>query len=249
MPSELFGAVSQPAPQARTRSRTVVTISVAAHAAVLTGVLFFSVSSDGLLPAPRQVLAYALPEFMRVDIELPVEPRPAPTPASSPGHTDAARPTLEPDENVAPVVAPPIISAETGAETAPPRPNRSGLDRVESGTALEDGLRVGRIERPAAPPVVQTPVRLHSGIRSPVKVVHVDPAYPPMAQRARVEGVVILEAVIGTSGRVESVEVLRSIPLLDQSAVSAVRQWQYRPAMLNDEAVPVIVTVTVHFKL
>ena len=80
-------------------------------------------------------------------------------------------------------------------------------------------------------------------------MVHVDPAYPPMAQRARVEGVVILEAVIGTSGRVESVEVLRSIPLLDQSAVSAVRQWQYRPAMLNDEAVPVIVTVTVHFKL
>jgi TonB family protein len=63
---------------------------------------------------------------------------------------------------------------------------------------------------------------------------------PPSAQSARVQGVVILEAIIGVDGRVEQVRVLRSIPLLDASAIEAVRQWQYTPTLLNGVPVPVI---------
>ena len=62
-------------------------------------------------------------------------------------------------------------------------------------------------------------------------------------------GVVILEAVIGVDGRVADAKVLRSIPLLDQAAVDAVRQWVYTPTLLNGVPVPVIMTVTVNFTL
>jgi protein TonB len=70
-----------------------------------------------------------------------------------------------------------------------------------------------------------------------------------MAQSARVQGVVMLEATIGVEGRVQDVRVLRSIPLLDQAAIDAVKQWQYTPTTLNGVPVPVVMTVTVTFAL
>ena len=60
---------------------------------------------------------------------------------------------------------------------------------------------------------------------------------------------VILETVIDANGGVESVRVLRSVSLLDQAAVDAVKQWRFTPAMLNGQAVPVVMTVTVNFTL
>ena len=73
--------------------------------------------------------------------------------------------------------------------------------------------------------------------------------YPTVAQAARVQGVVILEAVIGPDGKVADVKVLRSVPLLDDAAISAVRQWEYTPTLLNGVPVPVIMTVTVNFTM
>jgi len=64
-----------------------------------------------------------------------------------------------------------------------------------------------------------------------------------------VQGVVILEAVVGRDGRVEDVKVLRSIPLLDAAAVDAVRQWQYSPLLLNGKPERFIVTVTLSFNV
>ena len=84
---------------------------------------------------------------------------------------------------------------------------------------------------------------------APVKKVDAAPVYPAIAQSARVEGVVILEAVIDVQGRVESARILRSIPLLDQAALDAVRQWRFTAARLNGDAVPVVMTVTVNFTL
>lgn len=86
-------------------------------------------------------------------------------------------------------------------------------------------------------------------MQAPLKVGNVDPRYPTVAQIAHVEGTVILEAIIDTSGTVTSLRVLRSIPLLDQAALDAVRQWRFTPARLNDRVVPVIMTVTISFTL
>ncbi len=92
-------------------------------------------------------------------------------------------------------------------------------------------------------------IRVGGGVRPPTQVNKVAPVYPAIAQSARVQGIVILEATIGVDGKVIDAHVLRSIPLLDQAAIDAVRQWEYMPTMLNGAPVPVIMTVTVTFTL
>jgi protein TonB len=82
-----------------------------------------------------------------------------------------------------------------------------------------------------------------------MRVVSVNPIYPEAATAARIQGVVIIEAVIGEDGRVRDARILRSIPALDQAALDAVRQWEYTPTLLNGAPVPVIMTVTVQFTL
>jgi TonB family protein len=93
------------------------------------------------------------------------------------------------------------------------------------------------------------PVRIGGNIPPPTKTKDVRPVYPPLAQQARVSGVVILEATIGEDGKVRDVVVKRSIPLLDEAALDAVRQWEYAPTLVNGAAAPVIMTVTVNFAL
>jgi protein TonB len=92
-------------------------------------------------------------------------------------------------------------------------------------------------------------MRVGGNIQPPQKIKHVNPQYPPVAQSARVQGVVIIETTIGANGEVSDARVLRSIPLLDQAALDAVRQWQFAPTLLNGVPVPVIMTVTVQFSL
>ena len=92
-------------------------------------------------------------------------------------------------------------------------------------------------------------MRVGGNIKPPTKVKDVRPTYPPIAQSARVQGVVIIEATIGPNGAVQEAKVLRSIPLLDAAALDAVRQWQFTPTLLNGVPVPVIMTVTVNFTL
>jgi TonB family protein len=100
----------------------------------------------------------------------------------------------------------------------------------------------------AAPPSDGT-LRVGGPIRAPEKVFSVNPDYPQEARDARVQGVVIVEAKIGGDGSVAEAWVLRSIPLLDQAALDAVRQWRFTPTLLNGVPVPVIMTVTVNFSL
>ncbi len=90
-------------------------------------------------------------------------------------------------------------------------------------------------------------LRVGGNIKSPVKIKDVKPVYPPIAREAGVAGVVIIEVRIGTDGRVEDGRVLRSIPLLDQAALDAVKQWEFAPTLMNGVAVPIMMTVTINF--
>ena len=99
------------------------------------------------------------------------------------------------------------------------------------------------------PAVARGPVRVGGAITAPALVSRVEPIYPRLAVSANVQGVVILEAVVDREGHVESVEVLRSIPLLDDAAIAAVRQWRYSPLLLNGRPERFVLTVTVGFSL
>jgi TonB family protein len=101
--------------------------------------------------------------------------------------------------------------------------------------------------RGAAPVAAPAPVRIGGRIQAPRKIRHVAPAYPELARTAGVTGIVILECVIDPDGRVQSVQVLRGHPLLNEAALTAVRQWAYSPTLLNGVPVAVVMTVTVRF--
>ena len=100
-----------------------------------------------------------------------------------------------------------------------------------------------------APPAPGLPVRIGGEIQSPALLRKVNPAYPDLAVRANVEGVVILEAIVDREGHVESVRVLRSMPLFDRAALDAVRQWQYSPLLLNSKPERFVLTVVLSFRL
>ena len=115
------------------------------------------------------------------------------------------------------------------------------------------GARTPPPPPPPLPPTTmidgQAPVRVGGNIHTPTKIHDVRPIYPQEALDARVSGMVIVEATIDPEGNVRSAKVLRSIPLLDDAALDAVKQWRFTPTLLNGVPVPVIMTVTVNFTL
>ena len=77
----------------------------------------------------------------------------------------------------------------------------------------------------------------------------VTPNYPPLAKTARIQGTVVLHALISKQGNIENLSVISGHPMLVQTALDAVKQWKYRPYILNGEPVEVETTVTVNFNL
>jgi TonB family protein len=95
----------------------------------------------------------------------------------------------------------------------------------------------------------QGAVKAEGAVKPPKLVRFVEPVYPEEARKAGVEGMVILAAKTDASGKVQDVMILRSIPLLNQAAIDAVRQWVYEPLVINNVPTPVVFTVTVRFQL
>ena len=108
-----------------------------------------------------------------------------------------------------------------------------------------------RIDRPPPPPPAPVvPVRVGGQINTPALVYRVEPVYPELAAAAHLVGTVILEAEVGTDGRVEPVKVLRSRhALLDNAAVAALKQWRYTSLVLNGITTPFVLTVTFTFSV
>ena len=77
----------------------------------------------------------------------------------------------------------------------------------------------------------------------------VEPIYPPIAKTAHISGTVVLHAIIGKDGTIQQLEVMSGHPLLQQSALDAVRQWRYQPTLLNGDPVEVDTTIDVIFSL
>ena len=138
-------------------------------------------------------------------------------------------------------------------EEAPP-PSTGVVGGIPGGMpgGATGGVIGGIIGTPVAVPKVAAPtrVRVSSGVTAGMRVRNVDPTYPQMAKIARVQGPVVLAAVIGKDGTIQNLRVVSTAsPLLNQSALDAVKQWRYRPYILNGEPVEVDTTITVNFTL
>jgi protein TonB len=234
MPRDLFGDVTRPFAGVGARSRYTVPLSLAAHTVAVVTVVVVPLLATNALPVLQSRIVFN--DYTPVVPSPPPPPRPeAPRVVESP----AANP------NAAPTEAPTGFAPERDVPTPT--------------VDLPDGLIVGGIEKgldaltpPPAPPRPQEPpktVRPGGNVKPPEKVHDAAPVYPAIAQAARVQGIVIIQATIGVDGRVVDATVLRSVPLLDGAAIDAVRRWRYTPTTLNGQPVAVVMTVTVNFTL
>src|SRR6185437_6694547 len=103
----------------------------------------------------------------------------------------------------------------------------------------------------AAPPKMATPqkLRVSSGVAEGNLIRKIEPQYPPMAKVAHIQGDVVLAATISKSGVIENLHVVSGHPILAQAAMDAVKQWKYKPYLLNGEPVEVETTVKVTFHM
>lgn len=210
-------------------------MSIVVHLFGVAGFMLSPIFATTELPDPRRAI-----EFIEVVGSPP--PMPPPLRRAEPARAQTANP------HAAPIAAPAEITPETGFEPFESAGDPQGVPNgVVSG--IYTGTPLPEVTAPPAPPPPKEPLRVGGAILEPQKIRNVTPVYPLIAQRASVQGVVILEAVIGEEGRIRNLRVLRSIPLLDQAAVDAVRQWLFTPTLLNGEPVPVVMTVTVAFTL
>jgi periplasmic protein TonB len=104
---------------------------------------------------------------------------------------------------------------------------------------------------PVAVPKVAAPqrVRVSSGVVTGLKIRDVKPMYPPLARQARIQGTVVLQALISKTGDIENLQLISGHPMLAPAAIEAVKQWKYKPYLLNGEPVEVETQVQVNFTL
>jgi periplasmic protein TonB len=238
VPREMFGDVVDPSIKVGSQKWYTVPLSIAAHVAIFAAVIIIPLMASDVLPTP--------PSMMAAFVGAPPPPPPPPPPPAPAATPKAPQPVANP--NAAPVEAPKEIVPETPSPVGVTEGVPGGVEGGVPGGVV-GGVVGGLPEAPPPPPPPQAPVRVGGNIKPPTKTKHVPPVYPPIAQSARVSGMVIIEATIGADGRVKDAKVLRSIPLLDQAALDAVKQWVFTPTLLNGVPVPVIMTVTVNFTL
>ena len=245
---ELDSLVFSGAPQRRpSRVLGPGVVSVLVHLLVVAAILVLPlVMGQDVLPATSEaVRAFFVPP---PEVALPPPP-PPPPPAGARAAVKPApaapRPQTE-AEFVAPMEVPETIVPEAPADFGIEGGVPGGVEGGVPGGVV--GGVVGGLPDDAPKPEVK-PVRVGGLIRTPKLVWRVAPRYPELAVASRASAIVVVEATVGTDGRVQDVKILRGHPLFDEVAVDAVRQWRYQPLLLNGIPVPFIATVTVQFNL
>ena len=145
--------------------------------------------------------------------------------------------------------APPPVATTGGVAGGVPGGIPGGqLDGVIGGIISSSSslAAVPRLSQPA--PAVQR-VRVSQGVIKGLLIYRVEPAYPPLAKQARIQGVVVMTALIDKGGNVQNLQVVSGHPLLAPAAIEAVKQWRYKPFLLNGQPVEVETTVTVNFRV
>ena len=229
----------------RRRGPVGTVASALAHGALAATVIAVPLLMDAPLPEPA---GGGVQAFFATPLELapPPPPPPPPSPAARPAARTQAPPAERTDGFVAPIETPAEILPEAGIDFGVEGGVAGGVEGGVPGGVV-GGVIGGLPEAPPAPPL--KPVRVGGRVLEPKKLKAVPPVYPDAAVAGRLEGVVILECLISPQGRVTEVKVLRGVPLLEEAAVDAVRQWVYTPTLMDGVPVPVLMTVTVRFDL
>ena len=237
--------VSGPPEHRASRALGPGSFSLAVHAIVVAAIIVLPLVGDDVLPAASDaVRAFFVPP---VEVALPPPP-PPPPPAGARALKPAPaapRPTAA-AKFVAPIEVPELVQPEESLDLGVEGGVPGGVEGGVPGGVL--GGIVGGL--PAAPPpAAVAPVRVGGIIRTPKLLNLVKPEYPPLAVQARTTAIVVVEAVVGADGRVQTAKVLRGQPMFDQAALEAVKQWRYQPLLLNGVPMPFVVNVSLVFNI
>ncbi len=202
------------------------------------------------------IFTQALPikqELATTLIAPPPPPPPPPPAAATPRISKPMTSEIESGRLLAPTKIPTKV-AMIKEEAAPPPSAPGVVGGVPGGVpGGQMGGVIGGVigSVPTAAPKLEQPKRIvvSQGVTEGLLLKKVTPEYPPIARTAHIQGSVQLSAVIGKDGKIENLQVISGHPMLAQAALSAVRQWKYKPYVLNGQPVEVQTTITVNFTL
>ncbi len=206
----------------------------------------------GILVLIPLIITEGLPTHMLMAAIVAPPPPPPPPPPPAPVVKTVPRVSeIVNGELRTPSKIPKKIEMIKEEEAPPPSTGVVGgvVGGVPGGSA--GGVLGGLISSTAPPPKVATPqkIRISSGVAVGNKLSGADPAYPPMAKIAHLQGDVVLQATISKTGAIENLHALSGHPILVQAAIEAVKEWKYKPYYLNGDPVEVETTITVRFHM
>src|SRR5882672_296763 len=196
----------------------------------------------------------ALPktQLMTFLVAPPPPPPPPPPPAAAPIKVVKVQSDLVNGQLRTPTKIPQKVQM-IKEEEAPPVMGTGVMGGVPGGVpgGSMGGVIGGMINSTAAIPKVATPqrVRVSSGVSAGLLIKRVQPNYPPLARQARIQGTVVLQAEINKEGAIQNLQLISGHPMLAPAAIEAVKQWRYKPYLLNGEPVAVDTQVVVNFTL
>jgi protein TonB len=199
----------------------------------------------GILILIPLIYTEALPTGMLSTFLVAPAPPPPPPPPAAPVKIVKPR-IIQPQRMVAPTVIPKKI--EIIKEAAPDVSIGQANVGVVGGTGPLGG--VGPVIAPPPPkPVTPARIRVGGNVQAASLVRKVQPVYPQIARTAHVSGTVVLHAIIAKDGTIQELQYVTGPPLLMRAAMDAVREWRYKPTLLNGEPVEVDTTISVVFSL
>ena len=225
------------------RKSLTLAISALLHTLLVGAVVILPLAFYDVV-APKDVLG----TFLVSPLEAPPPPPPPPPPRGHgprTGRVPSRIQTQPPNGFVAPRDVPGEITPEPAIDLGGGDGDPNGVEGgVPDGVV---GAIVGGLPQKVAPPAKV--VRVGGQLVAPEGVRYVQPVYPQVAVASHISAIIVLEAQVDIRGVVKTVSVLRGHPLFDDAAVEAVKQWRYKPLLLNGEPTEFMLTVTVAFNL
>jgi protein TonB len=200
----------------------------------------------GILILIPLIYTEALPKGMLNTFLVAPAPPPPPPPPAAPVKAVRAPRVVQLNKMVAPTVIPKNVAIVK--DEAPVIYTNGGVDGGTGGGILNGIIGSGG-SGPPPPPKAASRIRVGGNVQAAALVNKVTPQYPPIAKTAHVAGTVILHAIIAKDGSIQELQYMSGPPLLMKSAMDAVKEWRYKPTMLNGEPVEVDTTISVVFSL
>jgi periplasmic protein TonB len=202
----------------------------------------------GILILIPLIYTEALPKGMLNTFLVAPAPPPPPPPPAAPVKTVRAPKIVQLNKMVAPTVIPKNV-AMIKDEAPVIYTNGGGVDGGTGNGILNGIIGSGGSGPPPPPTKAPSRIRVGGNVQAASLVNKVTPQYPPIAKTAHVSGTVVLHAIIAKDGSIQELQYMSGPPLLMKSAMDAVREWRYKPTMLNGDPVEVDTTISVVFSL